>query len=73
VLEKQLVSDGTLGMHKNIIKETWHSSYGHTRNQINHIIINRWGGSLMDVVARHMADIGSDYAPVLFKYKIMID
>ncbi|XP_061194738.1 craniofacial development protein 2-like [Saccostrea echinata] len=71
--ENNLIIGGTIFMHKDIHKTTWNSSDGRTKNQIDHIIINkRWKSSLLDVVAKQGADVGSDHSLVLAKVKLML-
>ncbi|XP_073815949.1 uncharacterized protein [Musca autumnalis] len=58
----RLFIGGTKFAHKNIHKYTWESPDGHTRNQIDHILISKlFLGSLMDVKTRRGADIDSDH------------
>lgn len=58
-------------MHKAIHKTTGNSSDGHTKNQIDHVIVNKiWRSGLLDVGAKQGADVGSDHSLVLEKIKL---
>uniref|UniRef100_H2ZSJ3 Endonuclease/exonuclease/phosphatase domain-containing protein n=1 Tax=Latimeria chalumnae TaxID=7897 RepID=H2ZSJ3_LATCH len=64
---------GTHFRHKTIHKITWKSNDGITRNQINHIIINRkWAKSLLDVRIKRGADISSDHFLVVANIQISL-
>ena len=67
---KHMTVSSTKFPHKNIHKATWISPDGITRNQIDHVIIDRRHGSdIRDVRSYRGADADSDHLLVKIKYK----
>jgi hypothetical protein len=63
----------TYFMHKRIHLETWHSPYGHTRNRVDHYLIDgRHFSDVVEVKARRGANIDSDYMLVVIKLRYRI-
>jgi hypothetical protein len=56
--------------HEDIHEETWISPDGHTRNQIDHVIIDaRHAYDIIDVRSYRGADCDSDHCLVKIKYR----
>lgn len=71
--QNRLMIGGSVFPHKTIHKVTWISPGGETKNQIDHITIEkRWRHSLLDVRAMRGADIGSDHILVRGRMKIKL-
>jgi len=65
---KNLVANSTMFPHRNIQKCTWTSPDGKTRNQIDHILIERrWRSSVLDVRCFRGADCDTDHCLVVAK------
>lgn len=62
LVTNELVITGPLFPHKIIHKVTWISPDGRTRNQIDHVLINkRFRNSVEDTRVYRSADLGSDH------------
>ncbi|XP_033103573.1 craniofacial development protein 2-like [Anneissia japonica] len=72
-MENDLDIGESIFKHKDIYKETWVSPTGKTKNQIDHIPINRkWRTSLQDVKAKRGADVGSDHHLLASQIKLKL-
>lgn len=73
-IAKDLVINSTTFMRKDIHKQTWTSPDGRTRNQINHILIQRrFRSSILDVRSYRRADCSSNHYMVGSKMKIKLN
>jgi hypothetical protein len=65
---KNLVVKSTMFPHRNIHKYTWTSPDGKTRNQIDHVLIDRrWHSSILNVRPFRVADCDTDHYLVVAK------
>jgi hypothetical protein len=70
---RQMAIKSTFFMHKRIHLQTWHSTDGHTFNQIDHCLIDdRLFSDVIDVMARMDANIGPDHMLVVIKLRTKI-
>jgi len=67
---KNFVVKGTMFPHRNIHKYTWTSTDGKTRNQIDHILIDRrWHSSVLDVRSFRGPDCDTDHYLIVAKVR----
>mgnify|MGYP000153190231 CR=1 FL=1 len=70
---KNLVIISTICPHKKIHLQTWMSPDGKTKNQIDHVLINkRHASDILDVRSQRGADCDSDHFMVRIKYRARI-
>jgi len=67
---QNLVVKNTMFRHRNIHKYTWTSPDAKTRNQIDHVLIDRrWQYSVLDVRSFRGADCDTDHYLVIGKFR----
>ena len=70
-ITNQLFIGGSRFPHKNIHKYTWTSPDGRTKNQIDHVMVNKkFLTSLQDVRTMRGADVHSDHQLVIAQFQI---
>jgi hypothetical protein len=70
---RKMAVKSTYFMHKRIHLQTWHSTYGHTFNQIDHCLIDgRHFSDVIDIMAPRSANIDSDHMLVGRKLRAKI-
>jgi endonuclease/exonuclease/phosphatase family metal-dependent hydrolase len=68
-VSKNMVNSSVRFPHKDIHEETWISPDGHTKNQIDHVLIDaRRASYIIDVRSYRAADCDSDHYLVKIKY-----
>ena len=73
VTSKNLVVKSTTFLHRNIHKYTWTSLDGKTRNQINHILVDRrWHSIILDIRSFRGTDCDSDHCLMAARVREML-
>ena len=71
--ENDLIIGGSIFQHKTIHKYTWTSPDGNSKNQIDHIVINRrWRKSVIGVRTIRGNRVGSDHQLLMSKIKLKL-
>jgi len=66
---KNLVVRSTKFPQRDIRKYTWTSPDGKVHNQIDHVVIDRWHSSILDVRSFRGVDCDTDYYLVVVKFR----
>ena len=66
---KNLVVKSMMFLHRNIHKHTWTSPDGKTPNQNDHVLIDRWHSSVLDVRSFRGADCDTDHYLVIARVR----
>ncbi|PSN36170.1 hypothetical protein C0J52_24216 [Blattella germanica] len=70
---KNLIVKRTIFQHKDIHKYTWTSPDGETRNQIDHVLVDkRWHSSIIDIRSVRGLDCNSDHHLVRVKIRELL-